>query len=105
MCLYLKVMFVNLQFKLEFENKHLPARQGRQAGDRERVLALMRLQSSAVRFIYNRLVALVLPLLGEFVVRDFSPLESVIIEGKWQRRASKLVPSNFGGHIPSILGE
>ena len=38
-------MFVSVQFKLEFENKE----------DREKVLSLMRLQSSAIRFIYNRL--------------------------------------------------
>ncbi|WP_448583684.1 hypothetical protein [Thermocrinis sp.] len=37
-------MFVSVQFKLEFENKQ----------DKEKVLALMRLQSSAIRFIYNR---------------------------------------------------
>ncbi len=41
----LKVMFVSLKFKLEFENKQY----------RERVLSLMRLQSSMIRFIYNRL--------------------------------------------------
>ncbi len=75
--LYLKVMFISVQFKLALENKHLPARQ---AGDMERVLSLMRLQSSAIRFIYNRLVALVLPLLEKSFVRDFSPLKSVIIE-------------------------
>ncbi len=55
-------MFVSVQFKLEFENKHLPAKQ---AGDKEKVLALMRVQSSVIRFIYNRLVALVLSLLRE----------------------------------------
>ncbi len=38
-------MFVSLQFKLEFENK-----QGK-----GRVLSLMHLQSSAIRFIYNTL--------------------------------------------------
>ncbi|WP_448584624.1 hypothetical protein [Thermocrinis sp.] len=56
-------MFVSLQFKPEFENKQ----------DKEKVLALMRLQSSAI--------------------------------GKWQRRASRLVPFGFGGRNPSILGE
>ncbi len=54
--------------KLEPENKQ----------DRERVLSLMRTQSSAIRFIYNRLVASVLPLLGEFFVRDFSPLKPAL---------------------------
>ncbi len=43
--LYRAIMFVSLQFKLELENKQ----------DRERVLSLMRLQSSMIRFIYNRL--------------------------------------------------
>ncbi len=83
-------MFVSVHFKLEFENNQ----------EKGKVSALMRVQSSAIRFIYNRLVALVLPLLGDFFVRDFSPLKSVIIEGKWQRRASRLVPSGFGGTMP-----
>ncbi len=101
-------MFVSIQFKLEFEDKHLPARQacqrGRQAGDRERVLSFMRVQSSAIRFMYNRLVALVLPLLREFFVRNFSPLKRVLIQGKWQRRASRLVPFGFGGTMPRNTG-
>ena len=42
-------------------------------------------------------VALVLPLLGKFFVRDFSPLKPVIVEGEWQRRASRLVPLEVGG--------
>ncbi|WP_448583320.1 hypothetical protein [Thermocrinis sp.] len=55
-------MFVSVQFKLDFENKQ----------NRERVLSLMRVQSSAIRFIYHRIreylwqvlkSALVLPLL------------------------------------------
>ncbi len=89
-------MFASIQLKPELENKK----------DRNRVLSLMRLQSSVIRFIYNRLVALVLPLLEEFFVRDFSPLKAVLIQGKWQRRASRLVPSGFGGLCPGrILGE
>ncbi len=134
-------MFASVQFKLEFEDKQY----------RERVLSLMRLQSSAIRFIYNRLrerkketeiyklvketlklpswyissalqkakslkvsqsawrvlrVALVLPLLEKSFARDFSPLKPVIIEGKWRRRTSRLVPSGFGGLCPGkILGE
>ncbi len=51
-------MFVSVQFKLKFENKK----------DKEKVLALMHLQSSAI--------------------------------GKWQRLASRLVPSGFVGTIP-----
>ncbi len=89
-------MFVSVQFKLELENKQ----------DRERVLSLMGLQSSLVRFIYNRLVALVLPLLKKPFVRDFSPLKAILVEGKRQRRASKLVPADLGGLCPGgILGE
>ena len=42
-------------------------------------------------------VAFVLPLLGKFFVRDFSPLKPVIVEGKWQRRTSRLVPLEVGG--------
>ncbi len=80
-------MFVSVQFNLEFENKQ----------DRERVLSLMRTQSSTVRFIYDRLVALVLPLLDKPFVRDFSPLKSVIIEGKWRRLARRLVLLFTGG--------
>jgi len=49
--------------------------------------------------------ALVLPLLGKFFVRDFSSLKSVMIEGKWQRQANRLVPSGFGGTTPGIPGE
>jgi len=45
-------------------------------------------------------VALVLPLLGKFFVRDFSPLKPVIVEGEWQRRASRLVPLEVGGDVP-----
>ncbi len=79
-------MLVSVQFKLEFENKQ----------DKERVLSLMRVQSSAIRFIYNGLVVLVLPLLERSFTRDFSPLKPALIQGKWQRWASRLVPFGFG---------
>ena len=48
--------------------------------------------------------ALVLPLLERSFVRDFSPLKSVIIEEKWQRRAKGLVPFGFGGTISRNTG-
>ncbi len=97
-------MFVSVQFKLEFENKQ----------DKEKVLALMSLQSSAIRFIYNRLkeekkdqelgktsqsawrvlkVAFVLPLLGKFK-------KPILVEEKWKRQIARLVPSGFGGTMP-----
>jgi len=50
-------------------------------------------------------VALVLPLLGKFFVRDFSPLKLILVEGKWQRLARRLVPFGFGGTTPGIPGE
>ncbi len=118
-------MLVSLSFNLEFKNKQ----------DKERVLSLMRTQSSTIRFIYNRLVkeifkipswyissafqkaeflkvsqsawrvlksALVLPLLEKPFVRDFSPLKPALIQGKWQRRASRLVPSGFGWDLAPL---
>ncbi len=105
----------------------------------------MHVQSSAIRFIYNRIregkketeiykfvkeifklpswyvsstfqkakslkvsqiawqvlkSVLVLSLLERSFAREFSPLKPVIIEGKWQRRTSRLVPSGFGGTMP-----
>ncbi|WP_448584182.1 hypothetical protein [Thermocrinis sp.] len=83
-------MFVSVQFKLEFEDKK----------EREKVLSLMRLQNSAIRFIYNGVVALVLPLLGKAFTRDFSSLPPLLVEGKWKRSALGLVPSGFGGTMP-----
>jgi len=48
--------------------------------------------------------ALVLPLLEKFFVRDFSPLKSILVEGKWQRLARRLVPFGFGGTISRNTG-
>ncbi len=45
----------------------------------------MHLQSSAIRFIYNGVVALVLPLLGKAFTRDFSSLKPILVEGKWTK--------------------
>jgi len=49
-------------------------------------------------------VALVLPLLERSFVRDFSPLKSILVEGRWQRLASRLVPFGFGGTISRNTG-
>jgi len=75
-------MYVSLQFKLQLNSS-----------DIKKLLELMRKQSSAIRSAYK----LLLPLLRKFFVRDFSPLKSVMIEGKWQRRTSRLVPLEVGG--------
>ena len=48
--------------------------------------------------------ALVLPLLEKFFVRDFSPLKLILVEGKWQRLARRLVPFGFGGTISRNTG-
>ncbi len=55
-------MFVSTKFKLGFENRE----------EKERVLSLIRLQSSAIRVIYNKLVALALPLLKKSFTRDLA---------------------------------
>jgi IS605 OrfB family transposase len=42
-------------------------------------------------------VALAMPLLGRFWVRDFSPLRPVVVQGKWEGIASRLGPDGFAG--------
>ncbi len=91
-------MFVSAQFKLEFENKHLPARQGRQAGSAWRVLkvALACPLGRPAKEAGRR----VLPLLGRAFTRDFSSLKPLLVEGEWKRLTAGLVPSGFGGTMP-----
>ncbi len=87
-------MFVSAKFKLGFENKQ----------DKEKVLVLMHLQNPSVSDSYQKAwqvlkSALALPLLKRSLTRDFSPFKAVLIQGKWQRQTSRLVPSNFGGTL------
>jgi IS605 OrfB family transposase len=42
-------------------------------------------------------VAFAIPLLGRLFVRDFSPLRSVVVQGKWEGIASRLGPDGFAG--------
>jgi IS605 OrfB family transposase len=42
-------------------------------------------------------VAFAIPLLGRSFVRDFSPLRPVVVQGKWERIASRLGPDGFAG--------
>jgi hypothetical protein len=42
-------------------------------------------------------VAFAIPLLGRSFVRDFSPLRSVMVQGKWEGIASRLGPDGFAG--------
>ena len=68
-------MFVSLQFKLELRKE-----------DREKLIKLMRKQSSAIRVAYNSAwqvlkVALLFPILGRVLPRDLSPLKPILVEG------------------------
>jgi len=42
-------------------------------------------------------VALLFPVLGRSFARDLSPLKLLLVQGKWNRRRSKLVPLFAGG--------
>ena len=42
-------------------------------------------------------VAFVIPLLGKFCVRDFSPLRPLMVQGKWEGIAIRLGPVGFAG--------
>jgi len=42
-------------------------------------------------------VAFVIPLLGRFCVRDFSPLRPLMVQGKWEGIAIRLGPVGFAG--------
>jgi len=45
-------------------------------------------------------VALLFPILGKVLPRDFSPLKPVLVEGVWDRVRSRLVPLEAGGTVP-----
>jgi hypothetical protein len=100
-------MFISLQFKLELKKK-----------DREKLIKLMRKQSSAIRVAYSRLlINLVQSLQGEpsgcegadgrnsawqvlKVVLLFPILGKVLpilVEGVWDRVRSRLAPLEVGG--------
>jgi len=108
-------MFVSLQFKLELKREN-----------REKLVQLMRKQSSAVRVAYRKLlinlvqslqgepsscertngrnsawqvlrVVLLFPILGKVLPRDLSPLKPVLVEGVWDRVSSGLAPLEVGG--------
>ena len=42
-------------------------------------------------------VALLFPILGRVLPRDFSPLKPILVEGAWDRVRSRLVPLEVGG--------
>jgi hypothetical protein len=42
-------------------------------------------------------VAFAIPLLGRMFVRDFSPLRSVMVQGKWEGVAMRLGSDGFAG--------
>jgi hypothetical protein len=45
-------------------------------------------------------VALLFPILGKVLPKDFSPLKPVLVEGVWDRVRSRLVPFEAEGTIP-----
>jgi hypothetical protein len=45
-------------------------------------------------------VALLFPILGRVLPRDFSPLKPILVEGVWDRVRSRLVPLEAGGTVP-----
>jgi hypothetical protein len=44
-------------------------------------------------------VALLFPVLGKVLPRDFSPLKPVLVEGVWDRAKKGLVPLSAGGRV------
>ena len=74
-------MFVSLQFKLELKRE-----------DKEKLIKLMRKQSSAIRTTYNMLK--VLPM-------ELSSLKPMLVEEVWDRVRSRLVPLEVGGTVPT----
>ena len=75
------MMFVSLQFKLELKREY-----------KEKLIKLMRKQSSAIRTAYNMLK--VLPM-------ELFPLKPMLVEGVWDRVRSRLVPLEAGGMVPT----
>ncbi len=45
-------------------------------------------------------LALLFPILGRVLPRDFSPLKPVLVEGVWDRVRIRLVPLEVGGTVP-----
>ncbi len=87
--LYYKVMFVSIQFKLEFGNKE----------ETEKALAIMHLQSAPIK---------PLPSSREEVQPSVSERRLVktsqMVQRKWKRRTVRLVPVGFAGTILSDTG-
>ena len=100
-------MFVSLQFKLELKKK-----------DREKLVQLMRKQSSAIRAAYRMLlITLVQSLQGEpsgcegadgrnsawkvlkvaFLFPILGKVLPILVEGVWYRVRSRLAPLEVGG--------
>ncbi|MFZ8785286.1 hypothetical protein [Thermocrinis sp.] len=72
-------MFVSLQFRLELKKE-----------DKEKLIRLMRKQSSPIRVAYRRLlISLVFPILGKVL--------SILVEEVWDRVRSRLASLEVGG--------
>ena len=80
-------MFVSLQFRLELKKE-----------DKEKLIKLMRKQSSAIRVAYRRL--LINPVQSLLASSEGSPplsLKPILVEGVWDRVGSRLAPLEVGG--------
>jgi len=80
-------MFVSLQFKLELKKEY-----------REKLVQLMRKQSSAIRVAYRRL--LINPVQNLLASSEGSPplsLKPILVEGVWDRVRSRLASLEVGG--------
>jgi len=72
-------MFVSLQFRLELKKE-----------DKEKLIRLMRKQSSPICVAYRRLlISLVFPILGKVL--------SILVEEVWDRVRSRLASLGVGG--------
>ncbi|MFZ8787937.1 hypothetical protein [Thermocrinis sp.] len=91
-------MFVSLQFKLELKR-----------GDKEKLIKLMRKQSSGRNPEKGRVEKTILqsalrvlkvapsfPIFGKVLRRDLSPLKPLSVQGAWDRVRSRLVPLSAG---------
>jgi hypothetical protein len=90
---YAKKLLTNLIQSLQSEPSGCEGANGRNPEQGRGNLA----SSSAWRVLK---VALLFPILGRVLPRDFSPLKPILVEGVWDRVRSRLVPLEAGGTVP-----
>jgi IS605 OrfB family transposase len=91
---YAKNLLVNLIQSLQSESSGCEGANGRNPKQG-------RVERTALQSAWRVLkVALLFPILGKVLPRDFSPLKPVLVEGAWDRVRSRLVPLEAGGTVP-----